>query len=123
MIVKRVSEIEPERRPDGRDISYISKYRLMDLDLNILMLISEIPEGCIEQKHYHSNSIEIFYCLTSAKVIVEGEEIQLETGDTLLLEPGDVHQIEADHRMKLLVIKIPNISDKVVVQKWGKTLP
>ena len=68
------------------------------------------------QQGQSKNSIEIFYCLTNAEIIVNDKKIYLQKGDSILLEPKDKHRIVAKNEMELLVIRIPDINDKTIIE-------
>lgn len=116
MKIIRKSEIQQDDRPDGRTIQkFLSKS--YDIPINsILMLTSEIPKGVHEPTHYHSDSTEIFYFLTPGNITIESKDYKLSEGDMVVLERNDKHSIKAETYMKLLVIKYPDVQDKVIVE-------
>ena len=116
MIISRTKQNSIEIRKDGRRIERIFNYNSRNNDSSINMLISKIPEGCNEVLHYHKNSIEIFYCLSDAEIIVNDKTIYLDKGDTILLDPQDFHKIIAKKEMKLLVIQTPHLNDKILME-------
>ena len=117
MKIIRKSEVNKESRPDGRTIQKFISENIDGLAGSYLMLTSEITEGVNEPTHYQTDSTEIFYYLTPGNINIEGEEYSLSEGDVVVLEKGDVHSIQAKSDMKLLVIKIPDLPDKVIVEK------
>lgn len=116
MIISKTKDNIIDNRKDGRLIENIFDYNSENNQSSIKMLISKIPEGCNEILHYHKNSIEIFYCLTDAEIIINDETIYLSKGDSIMLEPEDKHRIKATKPMELLVIQNPNINDKTIIQ-------
>ena len=116
MEIFRKSEIQEDGRPDGRTIQkFLSES--YDISFNsMLMLTSEIPKGVHEPTHYHAESIEIFYYLTPGNITIEGKDYNLSEGDMVVLEKNDKHSIQAETDMKLLVIKYPDVQDKIIVE-------
>lgn len=117
MRILRHIEVDKESRTDGRTIQRFVSENLTPSPESWLILTSQIPAGCIEQAHYHSDSMEVFYYLTPGSIEVGGTSYKLNTGDLVILEKEDVHRINAAEDMKLLVIKIPDVPDKVLVDK------
>ena len=63
------------------------------------------------QNHYHRQQTEVFYALNNlGYFIVNGENIKLEVGDLLLVEPGENHTVANDNseEFKFLAIKLDN---------------
>lgn len=114
MKIIRASEISPEKRDDGRTILKLYNYDFDKKPGNINFLVSEIPKHVIEQKHYHTDSDEIFYFLTKGKININSKDYSFNAGDMVILSRNDKHQvITENYTTKLLAIKVPNISDKV----------
>jgi len=115
MKIVRRRDTANEDRDDGRTITrLLSDYEVSCPD-SLSMIVSDIPAGCVEDKHYHSESLEMFYYLTPGSVEIDGEIYSLDIGDLVVLEKEDVHQIRAQENMQILVIRVPDADDKVVV--------
>lgn len=115
MKIIRVEEVERKRRSDGRIVQKLCIYPFKKAAKDSILLIVDIPKGCAEKEHYHTESVEIFYFLKNAKVEVNNETYRLAPGDILFLDPHDKHRVVADENsVKLLVIKLPSLNDKIV---------
>jgi quercetin dioxygenase-like cupin family protein len=82
----------------------------------------EIPVGYanqgINEKHYHKKMSEIYLVAKgTSKVIIGDEEILLESGDMLVVEPGEIHTFTENSPDYLhFVILTPFIkNDKVII--------
>ncbi len=52
------------------------------------------PEGRTAEVHVHDEAYEVFYLRTGTMVFdVAGEEVRLEAGDSLVVEPGERHGV------------------------------
>jgi len=57
-------------------------------DLRILEIVSGKPTS----RHYHKKSESIFYIQSGdLEMEVEGKTVSLKSGDTIVIEPGEVH--------------------------------
>jgi mannose-6-phosphate isomerase-like protein (cupin superfamily) len=53
-----------------------------------------IPPGCSSRHHYHQKAEETYYILSGrGKMIVDGNEYNLVSGDAILIMPPEKHQI------------------------------
>jgi len=53
-----------------------------------------IPPGKSSPSHYHQELEETYYILSGVGTMtINGQEFDLQPGQALLIEPGDVHQI------------------------------
>lgn len=53
-----------------------------------------IPPGCSSQQHYHKVGEETYYILSgNAKMIIDGQEYKLSTGQACFIQPYEHHQI------------------------------
>lgn len=54
----------------------------------------KIPPQKCSPKHHHKKSEESYYMLTgNARIVIDGEEETLSSGQTCLIKPNQVHQI------------------------------
>ncbi|MFT5350568.1 MAG: mannose-6-phosphate isomerase-like protein (cupin superfamily) [Planctomycetota bacterium] len=89
---------------------------------NQSLACSVIPPGKYSAPHYHKLSEETLYILEgSGRMIVDGQVFEMNVGDALLVEPGEVHSIYNDSKsidLKQLAISSPpwKASDAFPVQ-------
>jgi quercetin dioxygenase-like cupin family protein len=68
--------------------------------------------------HHHRTQTEVFYAVTRAFFVINGEEVVMEPGDIVICEPGDVHGnpvIPED--MIILVLKIDYANNDTVWER------
>ena len=54
-----------------------------------------IPKGCASDTHYHKREEEFYHIIKGNGVLtVNGNSIDVKSGDTILIEPNDVHTIK-----------------------------
>jgi quercetin dioxygenase-like cupin family protein len=69
-----------------------------------------VEPGFTSNEHKHEAQEEIFYCLEGAGILrIEGKDIPMVPGDTLLVPPGNLHQVvnPSEKIFKLLAIVSP----------------
>lgn len=82
---------------------------------NVGFYETTIPKGSVCKHHYHKELDEIILFLTTAKMRVEQEIYDFETGDIVILNPSDKHEFIAENNeVKLIAVKLPNIPDDKV---------
>jgi len=77
-------------------------------DVGACVQLVAVEPGETIPDHYHKTSYEVYYVLQgSCRLFVNGEEIMLNLGVVLLMEPGDVHKLtnNGSQRFLLLVFK------------------
>jgi len=76
-----------------------------------LSVIEEcMPPGAAEIRHHHGKAQQFFYVLSGKALIeVEGETVELSSGDGVRVLPGSRHQIrnESNEPVRFLVISQP----------------
>jgi len=117
MILNRLHTLDRKVRSDGRTITQIFSGAHYDGRNNLMILVSEIPAGTHEGKHYHRNSAEAFFFLSEADISINGKQHSLKSGDFICFDPGERHEIVAHNDITVLVVKCPNIDDKVVEEE------
>ncbi len=61
---------------------------------NSLVQLIKISPGEVAENHYHKKQAEIFYFLNdNGYWIINGKKFVFQIGDTLLIEPEDMHRI------------------------------
>lgn len=69
-----------------------------------------IPPNCSSRAHYHPEAEETYYILKGkAKMIINGKEYYVHSGDTIFVRPPERHQIftEGDEDLEFIVICAP----------------
>ena len=112
MQIVRASETSADIRPDGREVKYLSEIEI-NMHVDKIALIEAIhPADLSEQQHSHPKTYDIFYFLDPANYRINGEDYYINSGDYLILEPGDIHgAIDIKNRTRILVLKLPFIAD------------
>lgn len=99
--------------------SYRRNVLLTGADLNsrgARMQIVSIKAGAHVGLHYHKTSYEVYVALQGqCDLLVNGEEILLQPGTMLLIEPGDRHELfnNGTEEFQLLVFKTNSSSDDI----------
>jgi quercetin dioxygenase-like cupin family protein len=100
--------LEPESWQDGRGYRKARLAAAEDLRQPgaLVQLVTMAPGERIPP-HVHAASVEVYAVLRGAcRLVVNGEAHDLQTGDLLLMEPGDVHElINGEAPFELLVFK------------------
>lgn len=71
--------------------------------------------------HYHKDHTEIVYIIEgTAKMLLDGKEVSVKTGDYIRILPGQIHSVEVTSKqpLKVLSIQTPEFdgSDRVMVK-------
>lgn len=69
-----------------------------------------VPVGKASPKHYHKIAEESYHVLKGqARMIIDGNEFTLSSGETLLIKPGAIHQLFNDgpEVLELLAVSAP----------------
>lgn len=67
-----------------------------------------IPPGSHVPAHHHETSVEVYHVLSGiCEIVVNDDLITVGPGDTMLMEPGDIHALTnpGDEPFELLVFK------------------
>ncbi len=98
--IVRASEMEftPAGHEDQLNPSILKKVLLSENDflagpikmINYSKIVGKVPSSA----HYHESLQEIFFMISGkAKIRINNEEAVLEPGDTVVINPKDVHQM------------------------------
>ena len=60
--------------------------------------------------HYHNVQTEAFLFLDRGAITIEGERLEMQKGDVLVCEPGEVHEVPAQEEFCIVVLKL-NLKD------------
>ena len=79
---------------------YAKKIILTERDLNapgtLVQLIEIAPKTCVAD-HYHDHCTEAFHVVAGrGSFIIDGRYIELQPGDTLTCQPGEIHSTRND---------------------------
>jgi mannose-6-phosphate isomerase-like protein (cupin superfamily) len=75
--------------------------------------VSTISPGMATTPHHHADMFELFFVASGAgRAIVNGEQIALEAGTLLLIEPGEQHELISSAGSELTVIYLGITSSK-----------
>lgn len=100
---------EPVQWAGGETIYELVGRKSAATDIHSLVRI-EIPAGRHSRPHYHPIAEESYYILEGrARVEIDGEICMLEPEDTVLIRPGQHHQIWAlgDEKLVFLLCSAP----------------
>lgn len=89
------------------DLGGGTRRRIRSYDKNVMMVEVGFDKGAIGSDHSHPHT-QVTYCLQgSFRFHIEGEEVLLNTGDTILFESGKVHGCTALEEGVLLDVFTP----------------
>jgi mannose-6-phosphate isomerase-like protein (cupin superfamily) len=75
--------------------------------------VASISPGTATTPHHHADMFELFFVTSgSGRAIVDGEQIALEAGTLLLVEPGEQHRLISAAGSELTVIYLGITSSK-----------
>ncbi|MBI2530192.1 MAG: cupin domain-containing protein [Candidatus Diapherotrites archaeon] len=104
--------VRPEEGTWEENPQYAKKVLLDSKELGtegcVLQVVRFAP-GSVSKAHFHKHTKEIFYSLKGTGVVkINGEEIELAEGTTVLCSPNEVHSIEnnSDSEFLFLVFKL-----------------
>ncbi|MGB2709905.1 MAG: cupin domain-containing protein [Conexibacter sp.] len=63
--------------------------------------------------HCHARSVELFFAVKGhGTIVIEGQEVTMFEGDTVIVEPGEYHFVRtASTDFQLLCVVAPNVGD------------
>ncbi len=65
--------------------------------------------------HFHKSQTEAFFALSPGSITISGKEIEMEKGDMVVCEPGEVHEMpEIKKDFAFLVVKLDFREDDTV---------
>ena len=105
MKLVRASKLKPEPRR-----GYLRKvlYEGAADGTKYVFLEATIPPGDASEPHYHKAGEEVFLFLTPGRVVVDGNSFDVEAGDVVVVEPGEVHSVvSGGSEVRLVVLRIP----------------
>jgi len=85
-------------------------HEILVLDNKFSVALAEVSGE--NQAHYHKERTEVYHITKgSGKIIINGQVVNVEEGDTILIRPGLVHQILSEN-IRVLVICTPPFEKK-----------
>lgn len=80
------------------------------------MILVSLEPGSISAPHGHEHLEEVFMALTIIRVHVDDVTYDLDEGDVIVVDPGEMHSFEVidQNEGRLLALKFPNIPDDKV---------
>lgn len=112
MKIIRSKEIEKQSRPDGRTVQKFLQQELGREFSSWQFLYVVHPPKLKENLHSHNKSYEALYFLDEAKYKINGKDYEINNGDLVVFEPGDIHgAIPVNNEVRLFVIQAPAIID------------
>ncbi len=69
-----------------------------------------VPSGKLSPRHYHRTLEETYFLLKGkARMIIDGHEFALTTGEACLIMPGEVHQVfnDGEDTLEFFVLSAP----------------
>ena len=118
--IYRAHESKPKQRA-GYEARYFADISFREPVDSCGMIIVTLEPGSNSSPHGHEHLEEVFMALTNIRVKVDEEMIDLEDGDVLVVEPGEMHSFEVigDSPARLLAMKFPNLKDDKIVPNRG----
>ena len=110
-----IDEVEPQEidgiEPSLRSIGY--ELRPTEMRPSVW----EYGEGESNNRHRQEEQEELYVVLSgSFEVEIEGERLDLEAGNVIVVEPDAWRQLTAREDSRLLVVGAPNVKDDGVVE-------
>ncbi|MFC2162818.1 cupin domain-containing protein [Candidatus Altiarchaeota archaeon] len=114
----KFSGVEVIGKPWGREIIIASEKEYIGK-------IIEVDKGARLSHQYHEKKKETMYVLSGRMKLVHGEgEKTLDTGDTVTLDPGDTHRIEALEDLRIIEVSTFHPDDVIrIADDYGRSSP
>ncbi len=81
--------------------------------------ILEMKKGFTTSLHYHSKKKETIYVLDGTlKVYTPEKTYEIKPGESITIEPNDVHRLEAETNVKLIEFSTPELGETVRVEDY-----
>ncbi|MGE9292947.1 MAG: cupin domain-containing protein [Puniceicoccales bacterium] len=119
--LSKTRRLEPIHWPHGESIYELVGPRSAGTKIHSLFRV-EIKPGASSRPHYHPISEESFYVLEGrGRVELDGDLGTIEPGDTILVRPGQHHQIWTlgDETLVMILTCVPawHLSDMVYLDE------
>ncbi|MHA2044192.1 MAG: cupin domain-containing protein [Candidatus Thorarchaeota archaeon] len=77
------------------------------------VILVTLKSGATSSPHSHEHLQEVFLSLSTIRIQVDNETIDLEHGDVIVVEPGETHSftVIGNDNVQLIAMKFPNRGD------------
>lgn len=113
MIVRKLSELEPERTTEGK--TWISRRLLLRGDQMGYSVHDTIIKRGTETHLHYKNHLEAVYCIQgrgSVELVPSGETFVIEPGTIYALDENDKHILRAEEEMRMVCVFNPPLHGK-----------
>jgi len=108
-LVRKLSEVEAVPCLCGTSTRPITREHTPVLNFHIVNIQDS-------KKHYHRECTELYFILGGSGVLeLDDDEVELEPGTVILIEPGTAHRGRGDFRAVVVGVPAWNPEDEVVV--------
>lgn len=116
-LVRRLAEVEPVPCLCGTSARALTREHTPALNFHIV----DIRDS---KKHYHRDCTEVYFILGGSGTLeLNDDEVELEPGTVVLIEPGTAHRGKGDFRAVVVGVPAWDPSDEVEVQGRQVALP
>ncbi len=118
--IHRVGDSESIQR-SGYEARYFADITFKDPLQDCGFIIVDLKPGSASAPHGHAHLEEVFFALSSIRIHVDDSTYDLNEGDMIVVESGEIHSFEVtgDNKARLLAMKFPNIKDDKFVPSKG----
>ncbi len=118
--IHRVGDSEPIQR-SGYEARYFADVTFKKPVQDCGFIIVDLKPGSMSAPHGHAHLEEVFMALSSIRIHVDDSTYNLDEGDMIVVEPGEIHSFEvtSETGARLLAMKFPNIKDDKYVPSNG----
>lgn len=97
----------------GYSARYIADIDLVQKIDSAGVILVDIPKGIKTAPHSHANLEEVFIIFDRTRMGVDGQIIELEAGDVVIVGFREKHWFETypDNDVRVVAIKLPNLTD------------
>ncbi len=115
VIINRIRDAVKVERV-GYSASYVSDIEFSSLISSAGFIVVSIPAGKTTKPHAHEHIQEVFVANSQVNIFIDGTQYLLESGDVVLVDPGEFHSFQAplDSDSSIIAVKVPNIKDDKV---------
>ena len=109
VIIHRIKDAVKADRA-GYSASYVSDIEFSSLISSAGFIVVSIIAGETTKPHAHEHIQEIFVANSQVSIFIDSTKYTLESGDVVLVNPGEFHSFQAplDSDSNIIAIKVPN---------------
>lgn len=110
MKIKKLSDFSPREvnDPDASGVRFFPMITAKDGAPGFAMRLFELGPGGNTPKHQHEWEHEVFIVQGNGKVFKEGSFLDIQEGDFIFVEPGELHQFKAGKDGISFICVVPN---------------